>query len=456
MNNQYLDIKTQNSLKIISVIMITLAAFEVVAVTTAMPYVVEELNGKHLYAIASGIVLASQLITCALAGTWCDNRGPLPVLFSGIGLFTFGLLIATFAPSIWPLIIGRAIQGFGAGLLIVPLYMMIGHYVQPERQPAFFAAFAAAWILPSLIGPVIAGFLVEHIHWRWAFGITPLLIAVVLPYMIRTLKKFPKIKLEPDNSDTKLLLIFAIISGLAVGALQLFSGQDATDMNLITVIAIITLSSISIFAVRPLLPAHTLRVKRGLPGTIAYRFIINGTYIAAELFLTLLLKEVHNFTPTKAGFVITVGSITWAIGSWLQGRIHNPKWRASFPYIGSIMQFFGTVLTLGALIPGVPGSFVFVGWLIASLGVGLVFPAMTVHALALTAKADQGKTSSGLSVADTLGSAFMVAYVGIIYAYTLSFGNLAFLYALGFNCIIMILGFFLAFRVNVEPETKQL
>ncbi|XCB30046.1 MFS transporter [Arcanobacterium hippocoleae] len=157
-------------LKIISVSVISLVAFEVIAVATAMPYVVEELNGEHMYALASGVVLATQLVTTVLAGSWCDVKGPKPIFYAGISFFILGLLIETAALNIELLVFGRAIQGFGGGLIIVPLYVMIAKFVAPRQQPAFFAAFAAAWILPSLIGPMIAGILVEHLSWRWVLA----------------------------------------------------------------------------------------------------------------------------------------------------------------------------------------------------------------------------------------------------------------------------------------------
>ena len=124
-------------LKIISVSVITLVAFETIAVSTALPFVVEELHGLHLYALASGIAMATQLITTVLAGPWCDARGPKPIFYGGTTLFVFGLAIETFAPTIHILVFGRAIQGFGGGLILVPLYVMIAKFVEARQQPAF-------------------------------------------------------------------------------------------------------------------------------------------------------------------------------------------------------------------------------------------------------------------------------------------------------------------------------
>ena len=137
--NNYLSGYLAAWFKIIATGMITLVAFEAIAVNTAMPFIVDRLDGKNLFALAAGISMSTQLITTALAGTWVDTRGPKPVIYVGIAAFTGGLLVASFAPNIWFVVVGRAVQGLGGGLLIVPLYVMVGSYVLPHKQPAFFA-----------------------------------------------------------------------------------------------------------------------------------------------------------------------------------------------------------------------------------------------------------------------------------------------------------------------------
>ena len=112
--NNYLSGYLAAWFKIIATGMITLVAFEAIAVNTAMPFIVDRLDGKNLFALAAGISMSTQLITTALAGAWVDTRGPKPVIYTGIVAFTGGLLVASFAPNIWFVVVGRAIQGLGA------------------------------------------------------------------------------------------------------------------------------------------------------------------------------------------------------------------------------------------------------------------------------------------------------------------------------------------------------
>ncbi len=439
-------------LKIMTVIVISLAAFENIAVTTAMPYVVDTLNGNNLYALAVGIGLATSIITVAFAGPWCDAKGPKPVLYIGALLLILGLLTATVAPSVEILVVGRAIQGLGTGLVVVPMYVIVSLYVEPKNQPSFFAAFAAAWVLPSLIGPVISGALVQYVHWRWVFGITPLLLILVSPFTIMTLEKFPSISKPSKIDNTFRIITLAFICGIVITALQIISGAEAKNFNLYIYLGTIALTIISLLAIKPLLPKGTFIGKIGLPATVLYRALIFGGYISTEIFLPFMLKNVHNYAPTKAGFVLTIGAVTWAVGSWVQSKVSNPERRNRLPRLGTLLLIAGMLVTLLGTVPNFPGELVFGGWLFASYGMGLLMPAITIHALAITPKEQHGQTSSDLQLADTLGAAYLVAYAGIIYALTKGIGDAAFTLTLGLMLIVVFIALWLTRRLGA-PTT---
>ena len=164
-----------------SVALITLVAFETLAVATAMPTVARALDGMSLYALVFGAPLAAQLFATPLGGAWCDARGVRGCLYTGITLFAGGLLVCGLSPTMEVLVSGRVLQGLGGGFLIVPLYVLVGSVVAPERRPAFFAAFSAAWVVPSLVGPMVAGLVVEQFSWRWIFlSVPPLAVAAMV------------------------------------------------------------------------------------------------------------------------------------------------------------------------------------------------------------------------------------------------------------------------------------
>lgn len=130
--------------------LIAFAAFESMAVTTIMPTVARSLDGFDYYALSFAAPFASGVVGMVAAGMWADRRGPLQPLLASLVTFSAGLLVCGTAATMEVFVLGRIVQGLGGGLLTVVAYVLVG-LVYPQRlQPAIFAAFAAAWVLPAL------------------------------------------------------------------------------------------------------------------------------------------------------------------------------------------------------------------------------------------------------------------------------------------------------------------
>lgn len=175
------------SIGIVSVVL--LIAFEATAVGTAMPVAARELDGVSLYAFAFSGYFTTSLFGMVLAGQWSDRDGPLASLTAGISAFAAGLLLCGTAGAMWLFILGRAVQGLGGGLVIVALYVVVGRAYPERLRPSIMAAFAASWVIPSVVGPLAAGAVTEHLGWRWVFIGIPVLVflplALALPQIRR-------------------------------------------------------------------------------------------------------------------------------------------------------------------------------------------------------------------------------------------------------------------------------
>lgn len=170
------------SIGIVSVVL--LIAFEATAVGTAMPVAARELDGVSLYAFAFSGFFTTSLFAMVLSGQWSDRRGPLAPLTTGIASFAAGLLLAGTAQAMWLFILGRAVQGLGGGLVIVALYVVVGRAYPERLRPAIMAAFAASWVVPSIVGPLASGAVTEHIGWRWVFLGIPVLVVFPVESMV--------------------------------------------------------------------------------------------------------------------------------------------------------------------------------------------------------------------------------------------------------------------------------
>ncbi|WP_431021588.1 MFS transporter [Chromobacterium phragmitis] len=160
-----------------AIALISLLAFEAIAVAAAMPAVAAALGGLDFYAIAFGGTLATSVVGMVLGGEVCDRYGPARSAALGLAAFISGLLAAGAAPDIYTLVLGRLLQGLGSGLLGVAIYVGMSRAIPSALHPKLFAMFAGAWVVPALVGPSIAAGLVHVLGWRAVF----LAVAVVAP-----------------------------------------------------------------------------------------------------------------------------------------------------------------------------------------------------------------------------------------------------------------------------------
>ncbi len=205
------------ALTIGAVSLASMIAFEYLAVATAMPTVARELHGLPLYALAFGASLAAGVVGLVVGGIWSDSNGPRGSVWQGVTWFVVGLAIAGLAPSMWALVAGRIVQGFGGGLLSVALYVVVGHCYPARLHPKMFGAFAAAWVLPSIIGPALTGFVVTQWSWRWIFLAIALL---ALPAALLVRPALTNLASSPraEAANSKRRILWAL--GAALGAVR--------------------------------------------------------------------------------------------------------------------------------------------------------------------------------------------------------------------------------------------
>jgi MFS family permease len=142
--------------------LMSVVAFEALGVSTAMPAVLRDVGVVALYGWPSVAFAAAGAFGTAVGGRWCDRAGPRRPLLVAPALFAAGLLTAGSATAFGQLLIGRALQGLGGGVLIVAVYVLIAaRYVEQER-PAIFGLMSAAWVVPALFGPPTSGLISQH------------------------------------------------------------------------------------------------------------------------------------------------------------------------------------------------------------------------------------------------------------------------------------------------------
>ncbi|MGW0434610.1 MFS transporter [Micromonospora sp. NPDC003197] len=431
-----------------AVALVSLSAFEALAVATAMPSVARVLDGLSLYALAFGGPFASGVLGMVVSGIWSDARGPSAPTRHGVFWFVVGLLIAGSAQSMGLIVLGRVVQGFGSALLSVALYVMVARVYPEELHRRIFAAFAAAWVVPSLVGPGIAGLIVQYVGWRWVFLAVPLLAVPALALIQPALRRLDEATTNSPLAPGSARRVGWAVGAAASAALLHYGGQQRGPLAVgLLVVALVGLG----VCVPRLLPAGFVRIRRGLPTVIALRGLASAAFVGAEVFIPLLLSRERGLSPAAAGFALMAGALSWSAGSAVQSRLRHPGLRDALPRVGMLLIAFGIGAVASTVWHSVPVLVGILAWGVAGLGMGLVFPTLSVLTLELSAPGEQGRNSSALQLGDSIFSATVLALSGALLAATAVPGSSTYLAGFAVAAVLALSG--AAISGRVRPRT---
>lgn len=396
-----------------AVALCSMIAFEAIGVGAGMPAVAAALDGLSLYALAFAGTLASSIVAMVWSGQDCDRLGPMRSMVGGMMLFALGLLIAGLADSMTMLIAGRVVQGLGVGALCVSLYVAVARTVPEALHPRLFALFSTAWVIPAVVGPVISGWIVDYLGWRWLFlGIALLLLptaALILPPLRGSGQRAVGMR------STGRALAWAVVAAVSCVALAISESAGASAGAIVGGL----LAAIGLAASR-LLPGGTLRLERGLPTVVALRALLSAAFFLCEAFIPLWLHQQRGWSITAAGLALTGGALSWSFGSQLQSRISGDACRERWLARGCFILLLGAIgcgVTVGFALPG---PLMIASWSLAGLGIGLSLPMLGVLMLKLSPRNEQGTYSSALQLGAALGTSSSLAAGGLLFSMLLT------------------------------------
>ena len=291
--------------------------------------------------------------------------------------------------------------------------MVIALAFPAGRRPAVLAMLSFCWVLPAFLGPPISAALVA-VNWRLNFAATVPLLLIAAALTWPHLKSLQE-RSEPD-SDAPGTVWWAVAAVAGAPALLQLAGQGLGHWSLLAAAA--GLAALGL-GVPKVLPPRARDLRNGLGPIIASRAVQTGVFYAGEAFLLLGLQNLKGLDTLQAGLALTIGSLGWSFGSWLQARIRLRRDRIITA--GTCFVAFGMAgITVFLTWTGMPLRIGVAAWTLAGCGMGLTVSSTAVATMALSGPREQGRNSGALLVAESIGSSVMTALTGACYAVLLA------------------------------------
>jgi EmrB/QacA subfamily drug resistance transporter len=399
-----------------------LAAMESTVVATAMPTVIASLGGLRIYSWTFSAFLLASTVTMPLWGRLADERGRRRAYLAGLGFFIAGSVLSGLSQSMGQLIAFRTVQGIGAGSLIGVGMTIVGDLYELDRRAKMQGYFSSVWGIASLIGPLVGGFLTDHVSWRWVFYINVpfgLLASVAIARGLPPDR--PEGRRAPfDYSGTALFA--SSVSALLIALVEAGRGASWRHGSVLGLLLISALLLVAFVAVErrtlsPLVPLG-LFGNRMVRAAWVTGFLSGMAMFGAIAYVPLFIQAVLGSTATQAGFVLTPFVLGWVTFSILGARLV-----LRLGYRGVVIAGMGILTAAFLLLVGWDASLTRVSAgrdiLVAGVGMGLVFVPMLIAVQNAVPRTMLGSATSITGFFRTIGGAVGVSVMGSVMAHRL-------------------------------------
>ena len=395
-----------------------MVALDQTVVGTAMPTVVADLRGFSLYAWVGTAYLLTSVITVPIFGKLGDDHGRKPFVLTAIVLFTAASALCGLAQDMLQLVLARALQGVGGGMLVATTFASVPDLFPHTRERLRWQVMlSASFGLANAIGPSLGGFLTEYLGWRWVFFVNLPVGAVSLWFVWRYLPVIRHAAQAPSRLDWQ----GAVLIALFLGSLQLAVEWLPQHKSPWLLAALSALSLASLVALiwwekrspNPLLPPSML-AHPGLAPLFGLSLLMGFGMFAVMYYAPLMFQAGFGLSPNHAGILVTPLVVFITIGSMLNGRIvQRLKHPTRLLGLGLLM-FALTAALLSQAGPATAHWLIIANMVMGGLGLGLLMPNLTIFVQQLAPRRQLGVSTAMLQSTRMVGGMLGTAVMGAV------------------------------------------
>jgi EmrB/QacA subfamily drug resistance transporter len=400
-------------------LVLLLASLDQTIVSTALPTIVGDLGGgSKLSWVVTSYLLAST-VSGPLYGKIGDLYGRKLILQAAIVIFLTGSVLCGIAQNMTELIAFRALQGLGGGGLLVVTLAVIGDIIPPRQRGRYQGYFGGVFGVSTVVGPLLGGFFVDNLSWRWIFFVN-LPIGAVALIVIAT-----AFQARADDIEHRIDYLGAITLAGGLAAIVLYTSLGGTTyawgapgmlgLAAAGVVLLVAFLYVERRAAEPILPLGIFR-NHVFTVTCAIGFVVGFALFGAVTYLPLYLQTVRGHSPTTSGLLMTPMMAGLLVTSIVSGQLISRYGRyRPYPIAGTALVVVGMVLLsrlaehTSAL---VSGSYM----LVLGLGLGLVLQVLVLAAQNAVPYEHLGVATSGSTLFRSIGGSIGVSIFGSIYA----------------------------------------
>jgi EmrB/QacA subfamily drug resistance transporter len=399
-----------------------LAALDQTIVSTALPTIVGELGGlTHLSWVVTAYLLTSTVVT-PLYGKFGDLHGRKIVLQVAIVVFLVGSALCGLAQNMLQLILFRGLQGVGGGGLIVIIMATIGDIIPPRERGRYQGLFGAVFGLATIIGPLLGGFFVDHLTWRWIFYInlpTGVLALAVIAIALPSRPSRHRHRIDYPGAALLSLALTAVILATSLGGNTFpWDSPFTIAMGAVAIIALAAFIAVEARSPEPIVALSLFR-NRTFAITSAVGLIVGLALFGSVTYLPIYLQLVKGESPTGSGLQLMPMMLGMLVTSVVSGRLIS-RWGRyrPFPITGSLLMTIGLLL-MSRLSIDMSVWETSADALVLGLGMGMIMQVLILAVQNSVAYEHLGVATSGATLFRAIGGALGVAVFGAIFAHAL-------------------------------------